>query len=615
MQRLFPILLFLVPGGTLAAGLALLAAGRADEAHLAFTGGTAVVLAVLLGVIVSSLARGAFGLDIIAAASMAGALWVSETLAGNVVALMFAGGQLLESYAQARAQREMTALLARQPRTALRYEEAGLVERPMPEIGPGDRLLVRSGDVVPVDGAVDADAAVVDEAALTGESVPIRRARGQPLMSGSTNVGPAFDMVAQRRAEESAYARIVRLVEAAQQARPPMARLADRWALGFLAFTAVLAGGTWFLTHDPIRTLAVLVVATPCPLILAVPVALVAGLSRCASHSVLVKSGAALEALARSRVLLLDKTGTLTSGVPRVSAVRAAEGFGEGDVLQAAAALAQSSPHVMSAALVQDALAKGFPLAPPTGVREDHGAGLTGLVEGRSVVLGSLDHVAGLVSGGRAAREALDGEEPPEGRAIVAVGIDGRFAGLVEMVDEPRAEARAVLEDLRHAGLGRIVLVTGDREAIARSIAEGLPIDRIVAQATPAGKVDIVKEEALHGPTLMVGDGVNDAPALAAAGVGIAMGARGAAATSEAADAVILQDNLDRLPIALRIARRARTIALESVGVGIGLSSAGMAAAALGFLSPLQGAVAQEVIDVAVILNALRALGGRVTQN
>lgn len=609
MRHILPIALFACPAATLVAGLVLLLGQQAALASTMFSVGTGVVLAALLAIVAASLARGRFGIDIIAAASMAGALAIGETLAGNVIALMFSGGQLLETFAQARAGREMTALLARQPRTALRYEDGAVIPRPLDEIAPADRLMVRSGDVVPVDGTAGPSGAVVDEAALTGESVPVRRAAGQPLLSGSTNVGPAFDMVATRPARESAYARIVQLVEAAQQARAPMARLADRWALGFLALTAAIAGGTWLATHDAVRTLAVLVVATPCPLILAVPVALVAGLSRCAGQSVLVKSGAALEALARARVLLLDKTGTLTSGVPRVTEIHTLGGFAEGDVLRLAASLAQSSPHVMSAALVRDALDKGFVLTPATGVRDNHGSGLSGLVAGRAVVIGSGAYVASQAPGEAPGLIALS-EATQSGRASVTVALDGRVAGVIAVLDEPREEARAVLQALREAGIERIVLVTGDRDAVARKVAADMPIDRIVAEATPERKVAVVREEGRGAATAMVGDGVNDAPALAAASVGIAMGARGAAATSEAADVVILKDTLDPLPGAVRAARRARAIALQSVAAGIGLSTLGMIAAALGALSPLQGAVAQEVIDVAVILNSLRALTG-----
>ncbi len=443
---------------------------------------------------------------------------------------------------------------------------------------------------------------------MTGEPIPVRRALGQPAMSGATNAGGAFDVVAERTAGDSTYAGIVRLVKEAQESKAPMARLADRYGLLFLALTLTLTGLTWLLTQDPRRTLAVLVVATPCPLILAVPVAIVAGLSRAAGHGVLVKTAAALEAMARARTLLLDKTGTLTGGTPRIVAVKVAAGFDPDDLLRMAAALAQGSQHVVSAALVAAARERGLDLPPPSLVHEEHGAGLVGVVEARPVVVGTVAHVTlHLPEAERAAVRAGQGGEA-EGDVLTAVGVDGCFAGLLVVADTVREEARGALEAMRAAGIGRIVLVTGDREEVGAAVAARLPIDDVVADATPKDKVEVVRRESAEGVSVMVGDGVNDAPALAAADVGIAMGARGAAASSEAADAVILVDSLDRLPLAFAAARRARAIALQSVFVGMALSTAGMVAASLGYLTPLQGALIQEGIDVAVVLNALRVL-------
>lgn len=596
----------------LAGGAALWWLGDAGTAHRVWSGGTALVLAVLLVIIARSLARGEFGLDIVAALSMSGSLLIGEALAGNVIALMFAGGQVLEDHAQQRAKRDMTALLARVPRSASRYDDGHLSQVALEDLRPGDRILVRPGEVVPVDGQVVGMDALLDESAMTGEPLPVRRAVGQPAMSGSTNAGAAFDLLAERTAGESTYAGIVRLVGEAQASKAPMARLADRWGLAFLALTVLLAGATWFLTRDPRRTLAVLVVATPCPLILAVPVAIVAGLSRAAKHGVLVKSAGALEAMARARTLLFDKTGTLTGGAPRVVAVEPAEGFAADEILALAGALAQGSQHVVSAALVMEARERGLELAPPTAVREEHGAGLAGVVDARPVALGSLAFVAShLPERQRAFVPAIG---PSAETMVTAVGVDGRFAGLVVMADEVRQEAHQALADLRDGGFGRIVLVTGDRAEVAEAVAALLPIDEIVAGASPSDKVEVVRRESERSTTVMVGDGVNDAPALAAADIGIAMGARGAAASSEAADAVILVDSLDRLPRAFAAARRARAIALQSVAVGMALSTAGMVAAGLGYLSPLQGALLQEAIDVAVVLNALRVLAPGPTE-
>lgn len=592
----------------LAAGAALFVSGEPAWADRAFALGTAGVLAVLLGVIARSLARGEFGLDIVAALSMAGSLLLWQPLAGVVVAVMFSGGQVLEDFAQARARREMTALLSRVPRNAQIHRDGHIAEIPLDDVRPGDRLLIRPGDVVPVDGTVASDAAALDESALTGEALPVRHPSGSPVMSGSTNAGGAFDIVALRPARDSTYAGIVRLVEAAQQSRPPMARLADRYALVFLAFTAVLTGLAWMLSGDPVRALAVLVVATPCPLILAVPVALVAGLSRSANRGVLVKSGAALETLARARVLLFDKTGTLTSGAPTVVGLHPAPGVSADDLLRTAASLAQGSPHVVSRAIVADARRRGLRLDVPQGVEEEHGAGVSGRVDGHHVLLGGPDFVAHRTASG--AVNAPPPEAGSDGSMTTAVARDGALLGTLEIADEVRPEARDALTRLRSGGIRRVVLVTGDRPEIARAVAAQLPIDEVIAGATPSAKVAAVVAEAPHGPTAMVGDGVNDAPALAAADVGVAMGARGAAASSEAADVVMLVDSLGRLPDAFGIARRARGIALQSVFLGMALSIAGMVAAALGYLTPVQGALLQEAIDVAAILNALRALTG-----
>jgi heavy metal translocating P-type ATPase len=604
-RRRFDAALLAVTLIALLTGGVLWLMGDPTNAGIAWAAGTGVVLLALLVIIVTSLARGEFGLDIIAALSMGGSLLVGETLAGNVIALMFSGGQMLESLAQQRAAREMTALLARVPRTATRKVGDALEQVPLEDLAPGDLLLVRPGEVVAVDGSVEAGDAQLDEAALTGESLPVTRRAGEAVMSGSANAGPAFVLVASRPASESTYAGIVRLVEAAQQSKAPMARLADRYALGFLLATVALTGATWLFTHDPVRTLAVLVVATPCPLILAVPVAIVAGLSRAASHGVLVKSARALEAMARVKTLLIDKTGTLTAGEPAITAIVPRAPYDEDGLLQIAASLAQGSQHVVSAALVKEAHARGIVLAMPEGVEEEHGAGLHGRLGSRTVVLGTRDFVMRNVVD----KDGLD-DDPAAGRLTTQVGADGRHAGWLVMADELRADAMDTLESLRAGGIERIVVVTGDRADVAARITEGLGIDRVVADATPAGKVAVVQEEHKAAPVLMVGDGVNDAPALAAADVGVAMGARGAAASSEAADAVILVDSLARLPLALGAARRARAIAVQSIAWGMGLSLAAMVAAALGHLTPLQGALIQEAIDVAVVLNALRALTG-----
>jgi len=587
----------------LVSGLGLLLAGRPDLATLGWTAGVVPVLAGLVVEVIRSLSRGEVGLDIVAALSMSAALLFGETLAAAVVALMYSGGTFLESFAEGRARREMSNLLSRVPRTATRHRNGALDEVPLDDIAPGDLLLIRQGDVAPVDGTVEADRALLDQSALTGESLPARLERGQDVMSGSTNAGEAFDLRVTRRAADSTYAGIVRLVEAAQQSKAPMARLADRWSLLFLAVTVVLATAAWWFSGDPIRAVAVLVVATPCPLILAVPVALVAGLSRAAHFGVLIKGAKPLEALARIRTLILDKTGTLTDGRPQIVSIATLGTLSGDEVLHFAAALDQASKHPIAQAIVAAAQARGMALPIPENVVETPGEGVAGTISGRSVVVGGTGFVAAQV--GTATPETAMVEA---GSVVVSVGVDGMVMGHIVMADALRAGTADLLAGLRRLGVTRILLATGDRRAVADAVTEGLGLDAVRADLTPDQKVLLVLTERQNGPVMMVGDGVNDAPALAAADVGVAMGARGAAASAEAADVVLLVDHLDRLLPGIAIAQGARRIALESVVAGIGLSVVGMFAAAFGYLTPVQGALLQEAIDVAVILNALRAL-------
>jgi P-type E1-E2 ATPase len=389
-----------------------------------------------------------------------------------------------------------------------------------------------------------------------------------------------------------------------------MARLADRYGLAFLGLTLLLAGGAWAATGDPLRALAVLVVATPCPLILAVPVALISGLSRAAGIGVIVKGGGALEKLARVRVLVVDKTGTLTHGTARLTGVEILGPVEEQDALGLAASLDQASGHPTARALVDAALARGLALTRPTQVAESPGEGVSGLVEGRLVRVGGprLMRAQGIPFPDTDAVRNADAVA-----ATVLVAVDGKPAAILRFADPLRRDGGRTLADLRRCGIERIVLATGDRRGVAEALVEGLPIDTLEADLDPAGKTRVVANVRGRGLVMMVGDGVNDAPALAAADLGVALGARGAAAAAEAADVVLLVDSLAPLPEAIRIARRARAIALQSVLVGLGLSLAGMVAAALGILAPVQGALVQEAIDVAVILNAMRALGGPKT--
>jgi len=574
----------------LAAGFAVRLAGLGAWSSAIWAAVTVPVLLALLAEIVTSLRRGDLGLDIVAALSMSGALAVGETLAAAIVALVYAGGQFLESYAERAARREMTALLSRVPRTAVRHRDGRLEEVALDLIAPGDRLLVRRGDVVPVDGTVAEGIAVLDQSALTGESLPVQLRSGESVLSGSTNVGDAFDLTATRLAAQSTYAGVIRLVEAAQRSRAPMSRLADRYAIVFLAVTVVMAGAAWLMTGDAVRAVAVLVVATPCPLILAVPVAIVAGLSRAAKLGILIKGGKAIETLAQIHSIVLDKTGTLTHGQAQIVSIRAAEGMTADELLGIAASLDQASKHIIAQTIVAEARDKGLALAIPTEVVETPGEGIAGRVDGRAVMVGGLHYIAGIL--GDAASSMLPRERTP-GALAVAVAVDGRLAGVLILADGLRAGTEQLLLALRALGIERIVLATGDRHEVAQAVAVGLPIDLVRSELSPDAKVLTVLSERKNGPVMMIGDGVNDAPALAAADIGLAMGAKGAAASAEAADVVLLVDQLDRVLPAIRIARRSRFIALQSVIAGMGLSFLAMIAAALGHLPPVEGALLQ----------------------
>lgn len=441
------------------------------------------------------------------------------------------------------------------PRVAHRYEGDRLVDIPAEEVLPDDRLLVPAGETVPVDGLLAGGTAALDESALTGESVPVRLDGGGAVRSGTLNVGAAFDLVAIATAGDGAYASIVRLVEGAQATKAPFVRLADRYALLFVPVALGVAAAAWSFSGDPVRALAVIVVATPCPLLLAAPVAIIAG----------------------------------------------------EELLRLAASLEQASGHVTATAIVAAARGRGIELALPNGVDEVPGAGLAGGVGGTRVIVGGHRFVTTRAPGsawaGRIRRSAsLEGVE------AVFVAVDGAVAGALLMADEIRLETPSALRRLRRAGIGRVVMVTGDRADVARSVGAALGVDAVLPERSPEDKVAAVVAERANAVTVMVGDGVNDAPALAAADVGIAMGARGSGASVEAGDVVLLVDRLDRLAEALGIAQRSRAIALQSVVAGMGLSFVGMLVAAFGYLPPVAGAVAQEGIDLVVILNALRAL-------
>jgi heavy metal translocating P-type ATPase len=591
----------------LAAGIATHALQRSDLADLFWTLATAPVVVGLAVSILGDLLAGRFGVDAIALVSMSAALVLGQPLAGAVVALMYSGGNVLEDIAVARAEHDLRALVDRAPREAHRRIDERIEDVPISAVAVGDRLLVRAGEIIPVDGVVISNAANVDESALTGEPIPVVKARGAAIVSGSLNVGETFELTVSAEAGESTYAGIVRMVTAAQTAKAPFVRLADRYALIFLPVTLALAFVAWLISGDLTRSLAVLVAATPCPLILAAPVAFIAGVAQAARRGILVKGGGPLEALARAHTVLFDKTGTLTVGGARLLSVEVAPGESADEVLMLGASLEQASHHVLAGAVVQAGVERGLALKVPDQVRESVGSGLHGVIDGRRVSAGSRDMIYG---GTRVTEWASRAIRRASWRSalVVFVAVEGRPIGALLLADELRSDAPRAIRMMREAGIARMVMVTGDRAAAAHAIGAALDIDAVLADRVPSDKVDAVRSEQRLHPTVMVGDGINDAPALACADVGIALGARGASASSEAADVVILADRLDRVGEAVVIAQRARRIAVESIVAGMGLSMLAMLAATFGWLMPVPAAIAQEVIDVAVILNALRAL-------
>ncbi len=551
----------------------------------------------------TALVRRSAGVDVLALLAIGGAILTQEYLAAALVAVMVGTGTVLDQWAEATARRELSLLAARSPRVAHRISGDAVQDIGVDEVAVGEALHVGSGEIVPVDARL-LEAASFDESALSGEPQAVDRAAGDTVRSGVVNAGPPVRIVATSLAADSTYADVVRLVQAAQADSSPYVRLADRLAWWFVPLTLILAGAAWLASGDPDRVVAVLVVATPCPLLLAVPVAIISGVSQSARRGVVVKGGQVLEQLAAGRVLLFDKTGTLTVGHPELANVHTAPGVAVEDLLAAAASLDQASPHVLASAIVRAAQERGITLLMPTEVVEVHGHGIEGVVDGRPVRIGRAPWIldADVPAWARRARQEAD----LEGSVSILIALDGSPAGALLFSDSIRPDATRMLRGLRSAGLRRMVLVTGDRADAAESVGRLVGVDEVRSEQTPADKVNVVHEERVRGPVIMVGDGINDAPALAAADVGVAMAGRGATASSEAAGIVLTVDRIDRLGDAIGIARRARRIAGQSAWIGMGLSGVAMLAAALGFLPAAMGALLQEVIDIIAIGNALR---------
>jgi heavy metal translocating P-type ATPase len=553
--------------------------------------------------------RGRFATDIVASLSIIGAVALNQPLVGLVIVLMQTGGEALEAYAEGKASTALRALEAAAPRVAHVERDDGRVEDiAATDVVIGDVLVVRPGDLLPCDGVVLDGESELDASSLTGEPVPLRAAADTKVMSGMINGLGSFRYRASAIAEQSQYAKIVSLVRSAQSSKAPLQRLADRYAIWFTPVTLIICAIAVVATHDPLRALAILVVATPCPLILATPVALIGGINRAARRSVIVRSGGAIEQLAAIDTVVFDKTGTLTLGKPKLRGVYIAPGFDRERVLSAAAATEQRSSHLLARVLVDAVQAEGLPLPSATDHQEAAGQGIAASVDGKVVRVGARSFVVPRTVDGDAVSDRL---EHPEATLRAYVSIDDRLAGVLEYADELRPDLARLLEQLKEKGVERFILLSGDHAPIAREIARRVGIDEAYGDLLPSDKADFIELLKAEGrKVMMVGDGINDAPALAVADVGVALASYGAGIAAESADVVILVDAVDRVLDMIDISRRSIHIARQSIWTGLILSGIAMVVAAFGGLRPLVGAGVQEAIDVAVILNALRTARG-----
>ncbi len=552
---------------------------------------------------IQDLRSGTYGVDILAATAIITSVVLGEYWAGMVIVLMLTGGEALEDYAERRAKTELTALLDRAPTQAHLVKGRKTIDVAVAKLRQNDKIIIRPGEVVPVDAVIVDGTGSFDESSLTGESLPQIKKVGEELLSGSVNQDGVITAKALRSAEDSQFEQIIKLVKSASASKAPFVRLADRYAIPFTLTAFILAGGAWIISGESIRFLEVLVVATPCPLILGAPIALISGMSRAAKNGIIVKTGSAMERLADIKTLGFDKTGTLTMGKPKVSEIKTYGSFNKDQVLAYAASLEQNSNHVLAKAIVEKAQAQKLKIVKTKKVKEMAGNGLIANVQGKEVLVGRV----GLLEDYKVSLpEKFKTDSIQNTAAFVA--IDGKLAGVVSFKDELRPDAKSTLKRIKELGIKNLLMVTGDNPATANAVAKSLGIAEVHASALPADKIHAV-EQVAHKPVGFVGDGVNDAPVLAAADVGIALGARGSTAASESADVVIMLDSLKQVGHSVEIAKRTFFIAKQSIWIGIAISVGLMFIFATGKFPPLYGAIIQEVVDVIVIFNALRAHG------
>jgi heavy metal translocating P-type ATPase len=542
--------------------------------------------------------HGSYGLDILALTAIIASVLLHQQWAAIVIVIMMTGGQMLEDYAERRAHRELEALLKRAPQQAHILRGRKVVDVRASDVQVGDKIVIKAGETVPVDATIIDGISSFDESSLTGESLPSAKDVDGVILSGSINLDAVVTAKAIHTAADSQYQQIVTLVENASANQAPFVRLADRYSIPFTITAYLVAGTAWYTGHSALRFLEVIVVATPCPLLLAAPIALISGMSRASKQGIIVRTGSALEKLAEAKTFAFDKTGTLTVGQPAVADVIALKPFSKNEILGMAASLEQGSVHILAHAIVKAANEKHFSFTKAKHTQESSGQGVKGMLHGKQIIVGqqSMLEQNGVIIPAKYKAKTT----------VAYVAQDGQLVGVITFKDEARAESKATLQSLRTFGAKKFLMITGDNESTAKSIAKELGIDDVQANATPGAKLHAI-EKLTERPVVFVGDGVNDAPVLTAADVGVALGARGSTAASESADIVIMQDDISHVAMAVSIARRTFGIAKQSILIGILLSLILMGIFFTGKFSPLLGAVLQEVVDVFVIFNALRA--------
>lgn len=551
-----------------------------------------------------------FAADVVAMLAIIAAILLDQAFAGVIVVLMQSGGEAIEDYGLRRASSSLDALLARAPKLASRLRNGVIQEIGVSEVKVGDTLVVRPGDLVPVDGTIISGKSEIDESALTGEPLPRTKTVGDKVLSGSINANTAFEMRADKLSVESQYSKIVELVRRAQEEKPPIQRLADHYAVYFTPITLAVCLVGFFITQNPVTVLAVLVVATPCPLILATPIAVISGVNRAAKQGIIVKGGAAIEQIGRAKAVAFDKTGTITYGAPFVEKIISIDHFSSNEILYKAACVGQLSSHVAARSIARNGMKKFQRLPVPTNFKETPGGGAQGEIEGEDVAIGSkrfLEELIGKEIAGSQLTRIID-ETQSHGRLLTFVAINSEPAGVIVFSDQIRASVPALIQKLHDLGVEETVMLTGDNAENAQAIARAAGIHSVESNLLPGQKVEALQRlKQKYNPLVMVGDGINDAPALATATVGVAMGAHGAGISAEAADVVLLVDEVAAVADAVRIGQKMLSVAKQGIFIGLGFSFVLMVIAALGFIQPAIGAMLQEVIDASVILNALRA--------